>query len=144
MKTNSASVRTLRRASRGLSLIEVLVVIVLVSFSLIGVVGLQARAVQTSVAAEDVSRAALLADEIIAKAYLNGSNPSTLDAAVIADWQAAAGDPRQRGLPGGAGTFVSAAQPGGDFLVTVTVTWTPVSGDTTPRTYRTEVRMRPT
>ena len=89
-----------RRASRGLSMIEVLVVLVLFSFALIGVVGLQARAVQNSVSAEDFNRAAMLANEMASAMWT--SNTVVLPPATISTWNTAVGDPTGRGLPNGA------------------------------------------
>jgi type IV pilus assembly protein PilV len=109
--------RTARRTgSRGVSMIEVLVVIVLFSFGLIGMVGLQARAVQFSVSAEDSSRAALLANEIVSEMW--GSNSVTLGSGAIAAWNARVADATNRGLPNGAGTVSVAGN-----VATVTVTW---------------------
>jgi type IV pilus assembly protein PilV len=52
------------KQQQGVSLIEVLVAILIVSFGLLGLVGLQARATQFSLGAEDRNRAALIANEI--------------------------------------------------------------------------------
>lgn len=109
--------RTLRR-SRGLSMIEVLVAVVLISFGILGLVSLQARAVQVSVSAEDSQRAALLAGEIAATMW--GENTVSLDAAVVEAWADRVADPAVAGLPNATGTVVVDA--GGD-VARVTVTW---------------------
>ena len=109
--------RTLRR-SRGLSMIEVLVAVVLISFGILGLVSLQARAVQVSVSAEDSQRAALLANEIAATMW--GENTVSLDAAVVEAWADRVADPAVAGLPNATGTVVVDA--GGD-VARVTVTW---------------------
>lgn len=109
--------RMLRR-SRGLSMIEVLVAVVLISFGILGLVSLQARAVQVSVSAEDSQRAALLANEIAATMW--GENTVSLDAAVVEAWADRVADPAVAGLPNATGTVVVDA--GGD-VARVTVTW---------------------
>ena len=105
-----------RRAQRGVSMIEVLVVLVLFSFGLIGIVGLQARAVQYSVSAEDSNRAALLANEIVSAMW--GTNTINLPAATVTAWGAQVADPTNRGLPNGAGTVAVSGN-----VATITITW---------------------
>lgn len=109
--------RALRRA-RGLSMIEVLVAVVLISFGILGLVSLQARAVQVSVSAEDSQRAALLAGEIAATMW--GENTVELDAAVVEAWADRVADPAVAGLPNATGTVEVDA--GGD-VARVTITW---------------------
>lgn len=109
--------RMLRR-SRGLSMIEVLVAVVLISFGILGLVSLQARAVQVSVSAEDSQRAALLANEIAATMW--GENTVSLDAAVVEAWADRVADPAVAGLPNATGTVEVDA--GGD-VARVTITW---------------------
>lgn len=119
MSHRSASCRPGRRAlGRGFTLLETLVALVVFSIGLLGIVGLQARAVQFSVDGEDRNRAALLADEIVATMWAN--NTVSLTSAVVDAWEA-----RVAGtLRSGAGT-VSA--PDSNGVVTVTVTWRPPS-----------------
>jgi type IV pilus assembly protein PilV len=128
-----------KRLDRGVSLIEVLVVIVLIAFGLIGVVGLQARAVQNSVSTEDTVRASLLADEIISLIYMRGSDPLSITAADVTAWQGRLDDLQDRGLPQGEGDFEVANPSPGTFLVTVRVRWTPTSSTTGQRRYETQV-----
>jgi type IV pilus assembly protein PilV len=109
--------RTLRR-SRGLSMIEVLVAVVLISFGILGLVSLQARAVQVSVSAEDSQRAALLAGEIAATMW--GANTVSLDAAVVEAWADRVADPAVAGLPNATGTVDVDA---GGNVARVTVQW---------------------
>ncbi len=121
--------------NRGVSMIEVLVVIVLFSFGLIGMVGLQARAVQFSVSAEDSSRAALLANEIVSAMW--GTNSITLTAGEITAWNTRVGDSANRGLPNGVGTVVVAGT-----VATVTITWrAPHEPTTTVHSYVTQVQI---
>lgn len=112
------------RGQRGMTLIEVLIAVVLFSFGLIGLVALQARAVQHQMNAEDSNRAALLANEIVATMWVSGT--VSLPATVVADWNTRVGDPANGGLPNGQGTVVVAGN-----LATVTVTWRPPAADAT-------------
>ncbi len=105
-----------RRSARGLSLIEVLVVLVLFSIGLIGMVGLQARAVQISVGAEDSARAALLASDIATRMWTERT--VSLDTATVDDWSARVGDPAQGGLPQGVGSVDVASG-----VATIRVVW---------------------
>ena len=125
------------RRRRGISLIEVLVVLVLLSFGLIGVVGLQARAVQFSVSAEDSNRAAMLANEMASAMWTNQS--VILPPATVTAWNAAVGDPTGRGLPNGAGTVTVDAN-----VATITVTWrAPHEPVGTVHSYVTHVQLVP-
>lgn len=62
--------RTVGRCQRGATLIEVLVSVLLFSFGILGLVGLQARATQFSVDSEDRNRAALYVDDLAAQMRL--------------------------------------------------------------------------
>lgn len=123
----------LRVPRRGLSLIEVMVVIVLFSFGLLGLVGLQAKSTQLAANAEDSNRAALLAGEL-ASAMWN-SRSVNLDAAVVTAWQTRVADSAGRGLPNGEGEVVVTGN-----VARITVRWTPPaqSGEPANR-YITEV-----
>ena len=110
------------RASRqtGMSLIEVLVAILIFSFGIIGLVGLQARALVFTTSAEDTSRAALLANELASSMVLS----RTLDTAQIvpagtyAGWAARVSTPASGGLPSG----TSAVAVNGN-TATITIRW---------------------
>lgn len=92
-----------RPGQRGATLIEVLVSILLFSFGILGLVGLQARATQFSLDAEDRNRAALFADDLAAQMRLARS--VALGAAQIDAWTRrvqgvdAADQPTGLGLP---------------------------------------------
>jgi type IV pilus assembly protein PilV len=121
--------------SRGISLIEVLVVIVLFSFGLIGMVGLQAKAVQNSVSAEDSARAALLANEIVSSMWDAGT--VNLSGSVVSAWNTRVGNAASRGLPNGQGTVTVASG-----VATVAVTWrAPHEPSGTVHTYTTQVQI---
>ena len=125
--------RSVGPGQRGMSMIEVLIVIVLFSFGLLGMVGLQARATQTSVSAEDNNRAALLANELATGMW--SSNTVSLPTATIADWNTRVADATAQGLPDGVGTVVVTGT-----VARITITWRPphlAVGDS--RRYVTEV-----
>jgi type IV pilus assembly protein PilV len=107
---------------RGFTLIEILVAILIFSFGLLGFVGLQARAIQFSVGAEDSNRAALLANDMAATMVLKNSVNPTLLATEIAAWQDRAASATV-GLPNGAASAVQDSA----SSATLTVTWRPPS-----------------
>jgi type IV pilus assembly protein PilV len=131
-------------------LIEVLVSILIFSFGILGTVALYARAVQYSTNAEDRSRAALLANEIVSAMWLRGTNnPANVrlqpdyDAwklrvdSATAESRASGGN--GIGLPGGVGLVTLTGN-----IATVTVTWTPTLGGTsggTTQKFVTQVTM---
>lgn len=106
------------RKSRGVTLVEVLVALVVFSVGLLGVVGLQARALQLSVDSEDRSRAALLANEIVSEMWAQQS--TTLPVSTVDAWRARVQDPVVSGLPQSDGAV---SPPDADGVVTVTITW---------------------
>ncbi len=121
------------RRSRGFTLIEVLVVMALFSFGLLGLVGLQAKAVQYSVGAEDSSRAALLANEIVSTMW--GLRTVTLPTATVTAWQLRVANASVNGLPNGAGTITVS-----NNIATVTITWRgPSEPSTASHQYVTQV-----
>lgn len=107
-------------SERGVGLIEVLVSLLIFSFGILGLVGLQARAMQHQAQAGDRTRAALLADEMVASMWVNQS--TTVSSATLSAWQARIADTSAAGLPSGSGS-VSAAD--SDGVVTITITWRP-------------------
>jgi type IV pilus assembly protein PilV len=119
--------------NRGFTLIEVLVVLALFSFGLLGLVGLQAKAVQYSVGSEDSSRAALLANEIVSTMW--GAQTVSLPSTTISAWQSRVADPSVNGLPNGAGTIAVSSN-----IATVTITWRgPSEPSTASHQYVTQV-----
>ena len=109
-----------RRVSRGFSLIEMLVGILIISFGLLGLITLQARALQVSVSSEDSQRAALLASEMASQMF--NINSVNVPAATVAAWAARASDPTNGGVPNGVGTVTVTNA----TTARVTVTWVPV------------------
>ncbi len=104
--------------AHGMSLIEVLVAVLLISFALLGLMSLQARALQFSVDSEDSTRAALLASELASGMWANGS--VTVPAADLTAWQARVANATVAGLPNGVGTVTVV----GD-TATILLTWQP-------------------
>ena len=123
------------RRQRGVTLIEVMVALLLFSAGLLGLVSLQARATQYSIGAEDSNRAALLANEIAATMWTQGS--VVVDEDVLAAWDARVADAAGGGLPNGEGTVAVAGA-----VATVTVTWRPVGAlNDVGHRYQTQVVM---
>ena len=113
-----------RRPARGVSLIEVLVALLVLSIGVLGLAALHGRALQHAGDAEDRLRAALLAERLGSEMWLRGS--VSLPASVIATWQAQVQDTATHGLPNATGTVGTPDSGGG---VTITVRWRPPSRD---------------
>lgn len=126
-----------RRNQQGATLIEVLVAVLIFSFGLLGLIGLQSRAMQFSGDADGTNRAAALASEIAA--YMNIERTGDVSVAALtapyAAWAAKVADPASGGLPGGSGTvtFVGGATP----VATISIQWTTPSNPL-PRRYTTQ------
>lgn len=99
--TGIARVRV-RHGEAGIALLEVLIAILVFSFGVLGLVGLQARAINVSVDAADRNRAALLANEIASTMWLN--NSVTVASATLDTWKARVAEPASGGLPNGIGS----------------------------------------
>lgn len=119
-----------RNSQAGILLLEVLISVLIFAFAILGLAGLQARAIQFSVDAEDRNRAALMTNEIVTLMWLHGTTDSTKLGSEFTDWEDRLKDPGQGGLPGAAVEVDSASG-------LVTVTWVPVSG--TEHKYETQV-----
>ena len=124
-----------RPRQAGFTLIEVLVAILICSIGLLGIVGLQARAIQYSVGADDVNRASLLADEAVWA--IQDQKTGRLPSDQLAAWQARVQDPKI-GFPYGEGAI---GDPDANGIVRITITWTPPDSPSgaQPRQYVTEV-----
>jgi type IV pilus assembly protein PilV len=113
------------RAERGATLLEALVSILIFSFGILGLVGLQARATQFSVDAEDRNRAALLADDLAAQMRL--ARTVSLSTAQVEAWEARLADATNQGLPGADADIAVA----GNSAV-ITITWAPPRAASAP------------
>lgn len=121
-----------RGRSRGFTLLETLVALVVFSVGLLGIVALQARSIQLSVDGEDRNRAAVMADEVISLMWTSavGGGSSTcggstvcsinLTTTELTDW----GTRVSAALPSGTGA-VTGPDAGG--IVTVQISWRPPS-----------------
>jgi type IV pilus assembly protein PilV len=105
-----------RNTQAGIALLEVLVSVLLFSLGLLGLIGLQARAITFSVDAEDRNRAALLANEVVALMWLNQS--TTVPAAGLSAWKARVSAPKTGGLPNGVGSVTVSGK-----TADVSITW---------------------
>jgi type IV pilus assembly protein PilV len=110
-----------------MALIEVLISILLFAFGLLGLMGLEATAINLSVDAEDRSRAALFASEVASSMWANNSVTPT--AAQYATWQTnIANTATQTGLPSGTLTITPTA--GTTNSADITITWIPLTDKT--------------
>ncbi|MGJ7490970.1 type IV pilus modification protein PilV [Variovorax sp. ZT4R33] len=102
----------------GVALIEVLVSILLFSLGILGLIGLQTRAISLSVDAEDRNRASLIANDIATAMWI-GRTVVIDPAAGTPSWNDRASNLQAGGLPGGAVTITSdAATNTADILIT--------------------------
>jgi type IV pilus assembly protein PilV len=110
-----------------MALIEVLVSILIFSFGVLGLIGLEASAVNFSVDAEDRNRAALFASDIASTMWLNGT--VTVSAAQLATWQTnIANTALPTGLP--SGTLAINATAGTTNSADILIQWTPQTDQT--------------
>ncbi|HMT79347.1 MAG TPA: hypothetical protein PKD66_03200 [Azonexus sp.] len=122
----------------GILLLEVLISLLIFSFAILGLVALQARAVQFSVDAEDRNRAALLANEMVSTMWGQKTiNASEIPGEVSA-WQSKIQLTEKSGLPNSSGTI---SAPDANGVVTITINWAPVGASGEPRVYMTQVAM---
>ncbi len=101
------------KRQRGMSLIEALTTILIFSVGLMGLVGLQSRAIQVSTGAEDTNRAALLANELTSQMWL--ANSLSVDTTA---WKDRVSKPEDGGLPHGVGTVTVTGN-----VADITITW---------------------
>ncbi|MEM4986988.1 hypothetical protein V8G57_06255 [Collimonas sp. H4R21] len=130
----------------GFMLIEVLAAILIFSFGILGLVGLQAATINNSISAEDRSQAALLADNLVAALWSKSKLVSgSCDLLCAADggnakdytnWQAKV----KTAFHGGSG--VAKLDASNASLVVITISWTAATKNNTAaasHTYTTEV-----
>jgi type IV pilus assembly protein PilV len=128
-----------RRQGRGMTLIEVLCAILVMTSGLLGLMTLMARASQATLATDDAQRAASLANELATEMWLQGT--VSLPSATVTAWNTRVGDATGMGLPKGAGTVTVDA----NQVARITITWTPPgptpANSLTSRQYFTDVRL---
>lgn len=149
LQSNPFSARPIRNGRRqpphprrqlGVALIEALISILIFSFGVLGLIGLEASAINFSVDAEDRNRASLFANEIASYMWLQNSvNVTTAQQAL---WNASIADPTQpMGLPSGAIAPLPTAT--ANNYADITITWVPITDKTnTMRQLSTRVILR--
>ncbi|HTB87619.1 MAG TPA: hypothetical protein VK743_06695 [Steroidobacteraceae bacterium] len=121
---NRLSLRAPRaRAQRGVALLESLMALLIFSVGLLGLLGLEARVMSTSVNSENRNRAAMLASEVASQMWLN--NTVTPATTAYNNLILNAGDQTQGGVPSGVINVVPVV--GTTNAADVTVTWQEVS-----------------
>lgn len=128
--------RRARRRARGMTLIEILCAIMVMTLGLLGLVSVMAKASQATVATDDAQRAAALANELATQMWLSGT--VNLPSSTVDTWKARVGAATAAGLTQGTGS-VTVPSAGINFA-RITVTWTP-PGASTARQYFTDVRL---
>lgn len=107
------------RSQRGFSLIEVLVSVLLLSFGVLGLIGLQTRAIGMTNEAEERNTAARLADDVASEMWM--AHTVSLPAARVTAWEDFVEDAAKSRLPNG--TLQIAAISGRTDAVDLTITW---------------------
>jgi type IV pilus assembly protein PilV len=118
--------KSFRAKQKGVMLLEVLIAILIFSFGILSIVGLQAVSIKGASEAKYRSDASFLANELIGQMWMDRANITTSYAAST-DWK----NRVAATLPGGSGTVVVAVDPNvsPQLRATVTVQWT-LPGDT--------------
>ncbi|WAC73253.1 prepilin-type N-terminal cleavage/methylation domain-containing protein [Roseateles sp. SL47] len=125
-----------RRRARGMTLIEVLCAILVMTLGLLGLVSVMAKASQATVATDDAQRAASLANELATEMWLRGT--VNVPTATLNAWRTRVSTASDMGLPSGVGAV---SQPNTSInFARITITWTP-PGATNARQYFTDVRL---
>ena len=115
----SPRVQSASKRQRGMAMIEVLVSVLLFSLGLLGLIGLQARAITMSVEAEDRNRAAMMANEIASTMWLTNTVAVATNTGGAASWDSRVA----AALPGGIVTV--AAEPSVPNSANITIRWSP-------------------
>jgi len=126
----------LRARARGFTLIEVLVSLLVFSVGILGMAGFQAMSTRSSVDASERSRAALMANEMIAKMW--EAHSTTLDDDAKKEWDARLEEALNKDA-------VGVVTPLNDDIdaVLITITWPSVARDSATSTYITEFAIPP-
>lgn len=105
-----------RSAQRGFALLEALVAVLLFSLGLLGLIGLQTRAISLSIDANDRNRAAMLANEIASTMWLQRST-TAIDTSASSAWQLRVADPTKDGLANGTLSITAFSANSADILI---------------------------
>lgn len=118
---------------QGVALIEVMVSLLIFSLGVLGMVAMHGKAITYTVDAEDRSRAAILANEMVASMWLEGTTSPTTQTT----WEARVADATVSGLPNASSTISTDTTTG---VTTVTITWrAPSKASNATNTYYTQV-----
>ena len=119
-----------KKSEQGFALIEVLVSLLIFSLGVVGLVGMQSRALQVGMEAQDRNTAALLANRVASE--MHAYKTTALSATAQSSWE----DLVKAELPNGVGAINATSATN----ATITVTWHPPSRQATEQsTYRTMV-----
>lgn len=110
-----------------MALIEALIAVLIFSFGVLGLIGIEASAIRFSVDAEDRNRAALFASEIASTMWVNGT--VTVSGTQMTTWTTAISNTATVGVPGG--TLAITPTPNTTNSADIKITWTPNSDQTT-------------
>jgi type IV pilus assembly protein PilV len=131
--------RLARTRARGFTLIEILVSLLIFSVGILGMAGFQAMSTRTSVDASERSRAALMANELVAQMWQ--ARDTSLAEDVVEAWGDRLADTKVSGLLDGKGVITELDDAAGSVLITIT--WTSPVRDNVTSTYITEFAMPP-
>jgi type IV pilus assembly protein PilV len=107
------------RAQQGVALLECLMAMLIFSFGLLGLLGLEAKVMTFSTTSENRNRAAMFASELASQMWLNGTvTPGT---AAYTALEGTVNDQTKGGLPSGVVTVVPVV--GTTNAADITVTW---------------------
>lgn len=127
MKTNS------RQSQGGVALLEVMIAILIVSFGILGIIGLQANSIALTTDARYRVEASAFAERLIAEMWMNPLNLASYDyagsgspPAPLANWYSNL-TTGSSALPG-ADNYKPTIDIGADNLVTITIRWLPPGG----------------
>lgn len=135
-----------KRPQQGVALIEVLVAAFLLSLGILGLIGLQARAINLSVDAEDRNRASLIANDLASAMWLN--DDVNVDLGDVADdappsWANRVQNLALGGLPGGTIEVTALVDPPRSADVTITWRAPQRTGDESDSRFTTRVTLLP-
>jgi type IV pilus assembly protein PilV len=117
--------RTIVARQEGIALLEALIAILIFSFGVLGLIALEASAINFAADAEDRNRAAMIAGEVASDMWTAGTvNTGNAQlAAQIALWQTNISNPTTTGLTNG--TLVVTDVAGTTNSANITITWKP-------------------
>jgi len=124
-----------RQGQHGVALLEALIAILIFSFGILGLIGLEASAINFSVDAEDRNRAALFASEVASTMWVNGTitvPTSQLSAwtstSSSSNWASSIANTATVGVPNGTLTITPTA--GTTNSADIVITWIPLTDKT--------------